>query len=314
MQSDFNIENLINTFDLPIKVIGNYSNIHIDNVKPILEADEHSICWINPKKVEKHKYINETKSKFIICDEKTASEHLDDLGKCFLVVEDPKLVYLRIIEKYFVPKFEYCVHPKSDIHKDAKISENVFIGAFTYIGNSEIGEGTKIFGNCYIYDNVKIGKNVTIHAGTVIGSDGFGYQRNADGNLEKFPHVGGVIIEDNVEIGANTCIDKGTLGNTIIKQGAKIDNQVHIAHNVVVGKDSLVIANSMIGGSTIIGDRAWVAPSVAVMNGIEIGEDSTIGLGAVVVKTVPPKEVYIGNPAKPIKEYSALQMKLRKLK
>ena len=94
-----------------------------------------------------------------------------------------------------------------------------------------------------------VGKNVIIHSNTVIGADGFGYQRNKDGSFEKFPHIGGVIIEDHVEIGANTCIDRGALGNTIIRNGAKIDNLVHIAHNVVIGQNTAVIANAMIGGS-----------------------------------------------------------------
>ncbi|MFH0734090.1 MAG: UDP-3-O-(3-hydroxymyristoyl)glucosamine N-acyltransferase [bacterium] len=305
--------NILESFTFPYKILGNINNLEINNIKPILEADEFSFCWINPKRREKNEYAANTKSRFIVCDDtvKITEEML--INKCFLIVQNPKLIFLRIVEKYFINETKHTIHPKSEIDKDAKIGNNVLIGAFTYIGKCEIGEGTKIYGNCYLYDNVKVGKNVTIHAGTVIGADGFGYQRNENGQMEKFPHIGGVIIEDNVDIGANTCIDKGALGNTLIKEGAKIDNLVHIAHNVVVGKDAVVIANSMIGGSTIIGDRAWVAPSVSLMNSIEIGENTTIGLGGVVIKSIPANEVWVGFPAKPIKEYLSIQNKLKKL-
>jgi UDP-3-O-[3-hydroxymyristoyl] glucosamine N-acyltransferase len=107
-----------------------------------------------------------------------------------------------------------------------------------------------------------------------------------------------VIIEDCVDIGANTCIDRGTLGNTVIRRGAKIDNLVHIAHNVVVGENTMVIANAMIGGSTEIGADSWVAPSATLRDAIQIGAASTVGLGAVVTKSVPDGEVWAGNPAK----------------
>jgi UDP-3-O-[3-hydroxymyristoyl] glucosamine N-acyltransferase len=145
------------------------------------------------------------------------------------------------------------------------------------------------------------------------GPVGFGYSRNEKGELEKFPHLGGVVIEDDVDIGSNTSIDRGTLGNTLIRQGAKIDNLVHIAHNVVVGKHAAVIAHAMIGGSTVIGDYGWVAPSAALMNGIAIGTYATVGLGAVVTKDIPADETWAGIPARPLKEFSAIQRALKGL-
>ncbi|MFA6455573.1 MAG: UDP-3-O-(3-hydroxymyristoyl)glucosamine N-acyltransferase, partial [Bacteroidota bacterium] len=169
-------------------------------------------------------------------------------------------------------------------------------------------------GQCYIYDNVRIGKNVIIQAGAVIGGDGYGYSRNDKGEFEKFPHVGAVLIEDDVEIGANTCVDRGTLGNTIIREGAKIDNLVHIAHNVTVGKHAAVIAQSMIGGSTVIGDYGWIAPSASLMNGIKIGSKVTVGLGAVVTKNIPDGETWAGVPAQPLRDFVSIQKKLKELK
>ena len=170
-----------------------------------------------------------------------------------------------------------------------------------------------IHGNIFIYDQVSIGSDVTIHSGTVVGADGFGYEKDENGEVFKFPHIGGVIIENDVEIGANTCIDKGSLGNTLIKRGAKIDNLVHIAHNVEIGENTFVIANAMVGGSTKIGDNAWIAPSVSLMNGISIGKDVTIGMSSLVTKAIPDGETYAGSPAKPLKEFLETQRKIKNL-
>jgi UDP-3-O-[3-hydroxymyristoyl] glucosamine N-acyltransferase len=131
--------------------------------------------------------------------------------------------------------------------------------------------------------------------------------------VTSFPHVGGVEIEDDVEIGANTCIDRGSLGNTIVRRGAKIDNLVHIAHNVVVGRNAFVIANAMIGGSTILGDGSWTSPSATLRDGIRIGDGATVGLGAVVTKSIPDGAVWMGTPARPISEFVAMQKKLKDL-
>jgi len=119
--------------------------------------------------------------------------------------------------------------------------------------------------------------------------------------LERFPHIGGVQIEDDVEIGANTCIDRGTLGNTRIRKGAKIDNLVHIAHNVDVGENTAIIANAMIAGSTKIGANTWIAPSACLRDAINIGKDATVGLAALVTKDIPDGELWAGFPARKIR-------------
>ena len=154
--------------------------------------------------------------------------------------------------------------------------------------------------------------NVTIEHGAVIGSDGYGYSRAKDGKIEPFPHIGGVHIEDDVYIGANTCIDRGSLGDTVIGKGSKIDNLVHIAHNVIIGENVMVIANSMIAGSVNVRNNSWIAPSASILNQKSIGEGSTVGIGAVVLKDVEAKTVVSGVPARPLKQHMKIQRSLEK--
>jgi UDP-3-O-[3-hydroxymyristoyl] glucosamine N-acyltransferase len=281
------------------------------NVRPIHEADSDSLVWINPKREDKKKLADATKAEIIVCDSSINHEASD--RRCYIIVSDPKLIFLRIVEALFKPAVQPGIHPTAFIHPEAEVHPDAYIGPFTYVGISKIGSGTIIYGHCHIYDNVVIGSQVIIHAGVIIGSDGFGFARNEAGEMEKFPHVGNVIIEDRVEIGANCCIDRGTLGTTLLKKGAKLDNFVHIAHNVVVGQDAALTAHAMVAGSTVIGDQAWISPCSALRDGIRIGDKSFVGIGAVVTKSVPDKETWTGNPARPLKEFAEMLAKIKRL-
>lgn len=293
-----------------VKIKGLSKNTFFDNVTTIQEANPRSIVWIDSRKKDKQELIKCTKAKFIICDVNLDIKNLIN-KKCFIITKNPKLAFIKIATKLFSEPLKYGIHQTAFVSENAKIHKNVYIGPFCYIGKCEIHNGSVIYGSSFIYDNVLIGENVIIHAGSVIGSDGYGYSRNESGEFEKFPHFGGVIIEKNVEIGANTCIDRGTLGNTVIKEGAKIDNLVHIAHNVTIGKHSAVIANSMIGGSTIIGDYSWIAPSSSLINKININNNVTVGMGSVVTKDIPEGETWAGSPARPLKELLEILKKFK---
>lgn len=220
--------------------------------------------------------------------------------KAVVLVDNPREAIVAVLNRCFpIEKPSPAIHKSAIVDKAAKIDKTAYVGAGCVLGRCEIGAKSIIHPNVVINDGVRIGKNVVICPGTVIGFDGFGYGKGPDGELANFPHYGGVVIEDDVEIGSNTSIDRGTLGDTIIRNGAKIDNLCHIAHNVVIGENSMVIAHAMVGGSTEIGDDSWVAPGAILRDGISIGNKSLVGLGAVVTRSVPDGEIVVGNPAKP---------------
>ena len=294
-------------------IVTNLKEVFIEKAMSLNEADEKSITWIKGSPENYNEIIKNTKAKVIVCNDKLTINEGFKNEKMFILTTDPKNAFINIINALFVEKIAPSIHPTAIIDKDAVIGKNVHIGPNVIIQKCKIGDNCVLLGNNFIFSNTQIGDDVIVNPGTVIGSDGYGYSRNADNTLEKFPHFGGVIIGDNVEIGANACIDRGTLGNTIIKDGVKIDNLVHVAHNVVINKNCLIIANTMIGGSTVIGENSWIAPSVSLMNGLKIDNNVTVGLGAVVTKNIPEGQTWVGSPAKQIEEFIKQQKKLKDL-
>jgi len=307
----YSLNDFIDLLPQDSKISGN-KEAGFDNVCPVLEANETSLIWIKAKS-HSEDLLSISPASIIICPDTFHLQSGDYPEKLIIQHNNPKLIFIRIATKLFASSVKPGIHPAAIIDQKASFGKNVYIGPNTVIEECIVGDDVVIHGNCYLFKGVIIGDRVVINPGTVIGADGFGYSRNEEGQIEKFPHFGGVIIENDVEIGSNTSIDKGTLGNTIIGEGVKIDNLVHIAHNVKIGKHSLIIANSMIGGSTEIGEYSWVAPSASLMNGITIGKWSTVGLGAVVVKNCPENETWTGSPARPLKEIIELNKKLKSL-
>lgn len=232
-----------------------------------------------------------------------------------LVAHNPRLSFVRAAEIFFPrPKPAAGIHPTAVIAPDATIDPTAHVGPFCYIGaESSVGAETVLAPNVIVYDRVRIGARCRINSGTVIGADGFGYERNAKGVLEKFPHLGGVTIADDVEIGTNTSIDRGSLGDTVIEARARIDNLVHVAHNVHIGEDAAVIALSMLGGSVHIGAGAWIAPGAVLMNQMKVGDDAVVGLGAVVVKNVAVGQTVMGAPAQDSAEFKATRAAIARL-
>jgi UDP-3-O-[3-hydroxymyristoyl] glucosamine N-acyltransferase len=310
----YTLDNILPLIVGKFEIEGDQEGKYFANVKPVTEADEESLVFVDHARKDKQQLADRTKARIMICDNSIERSPEALQSKCFILADNPKFVFARIVNRLFTTRMPYGIHPTAYIHPEAKVHPNTYIGPFAYIGKSIVGEDSVIYGQCFIYDGVTIGRNVTINAGCSIGADGYGYLRNENEEWENFPHIGGIIIEDSVDIGSNTCIDRGALGNTIIKEGAKVDNLVHVAHNVVIGRHAAVIANTMIGGSTKIGDYAWVAPSATLRDVIDIGRRSTVGLAAVVTKSIPDNEIWAGSPARPVEEFKALQQKLKNLK
>jgi UDP-3-O-[3-hydroxymyristoyl] glucosamine N-acyltransferase len=216
--------------------------------------------------------------------------------------EHPKFAFTSLVNHFF-PAAVVTAWPGVDepaIDGSARIGSRVLLSHGVVIGSGvEIGDDVRIGPNTCVA-NTTIANEVTIGANCTIGLPGFGYDKSPTGEYLRFPHLGRIRIGNGVDIGSNTCIDRGSLGDTLIGDGAKIDNLVHIAHNVVLGKRVVVIANSMIGGSTTVDDDVWIAPSASLMNQVKIGSAAVLGLGSVVLKDVPADAVMVGNPARPL--------------
>ena len=239
--------------------------------------------------------------------------------KPLIRVKNPKFSFLKIYNTFHERESKGAfVHPTSVISTSAHLGNNVWIGPGVVVEdgvnigdhviiesnsvvkkNSSIGAFCRLYPNVTLYENTKLGKNVMLHAGAVIGSDGFGYVKE-DGKIYKFPQLGSVIIEDDVEIGANTTVDRGSLSDTVIKKGTKIDNLCQIAHNVKIGKNVLIAAQCGISGSTVIGDDVTMGGQAGVVDNITIGDNVTIGAKSAVIGDLEKNSVVWGLPARPI--------------
>jgi len=304
MQIDISLDRIIEFLsDELINVYGDPESVIVKHLSEPERVDEFTLDWINPIKQEKQKIAEASKAKAIIADKEVVySELLRNQGKVLLVVNNPKLAIAKAGNEFFVEKVTPGIHPTAVIHPDAQIGRNVCIGANTTIGKCIIGDDVSIYSNVTFYDNVTVENKVIIHAGSVIGTDGLGCQRDVDGVLVKFPHLGGVIVNENVEIGANCEIAKGALSNTIIGKGSKINAGCYIAHNVVIGQNVWLSPHVIITGSVKIEDNATIFSASVIREQRMIGKSATIGMGSVVTKDVPAGETWVGNPARKLEK------------
>jgi len=256
------------------------------------------VMWLSDVLLEKNRLKVSTAIGLLVLTEKSY-DALVEKPQNALLVEYPRETFQQILSVFFEEKWTALVEKTATIHAEVTIPASCYIGHFVVIE-----EGVVVGENCFIghhtvlHANTVIGRDVRIGTHNTIGGAGFGYAKDPDGAYSQFTHLGNVVLEDNVTIHNNTCIDRAVIGSTRIGVGAKIDNLVHIAHGVTIGKNTLVIANSMIAGSTKIGDDCWVAPSVSILNKLSVGDGSTVGMGAVVLKDVSTHSVVFGNPAK----------------
>ena len=302
------------------EIIGERS-INISGVSSLKEANEGYISFLGNKKYTSQ--VKETSASAVFVD--SDFNQADASGKTLIVCENPNMAFAKTVGLFAPPPVEYppgihesavvansakiaegvYVGPCAVIEADAVIGENTVIGAGCFIGQeSTIGAGTLLYPNVTIRERCKIGNKVIIHPGTCIGSDGFGFEAGPTG-IVKIPQVGIVQVDDDVEIGANCTIDRARFGKTWLKMGVKLDNQVHVAHNVEVGEFSMLIGQSGIAGSTKIGQGVIVAAKAGINGHITLGDGCRIGGTSGVVRDVPPGATVIGTPAEPQREFMA---------
>jgi UDP-3-O-[3-hydroxymyristoyl] glucosamine N-acyltransferase len=279
-------------------VEGAAGNEEISSVASITEAGPETVSFIANPSYEK--YLPTTKAAAVIVGislEVQKTTNIPALIRC----KDPYAAFANALAIFNKRKnmFREHIHPSAVVSPSAQISPSAFIGANVFIGDDvTVGDGTVIHPGAIIYDSSSIGKNVVIGAGTVVGFDGFGYAPAANGSFSKIPQIGNVIIEDDVEIGSLCTIDRATISSTIIRRGVKIDNLVHIAHNVEIGEDTAIAAQTGISGSAKIGKRNQIAGQVGMVGHITTADDTIIIAQSGVSKSITKPGTYFGAPAK----------------
>ena len=321
--------------DIAIFVEGDISgnpNLEITGVSEIQNGESGTITFLGNQAYKK--YMDNTKASAVIVSNEN---HLS--GKDGVVVKNPQFAIAKVLSMFYPNEYEpKGIHPKASVDSSSNIGNNVtieagavieadvtiddytFIGANVFIGkNTKIGSECNIYQNVVIYQDIFIGNKVIIHGSVVIGCDGYGVVKDEDKHL-KIPQTGTVLIGDDVEIGANSVIDRATIGETIISNMTKVDNLVHIGHNVQIGSGCLIAAQVGIAGSAIIGDYCSIGGQAGVVPHVEIGPGSIIAAKSGVTKSLIGGEMYGGYPARPIKEqhkrdaiYSEISIMRKKL-
>lgn len=272
--------------------LGN-KNLVLNGFSSITKFKKNTISWARNSTTINHNLFEEN----LIILEK--NHNLKNIISNFIEVENAREVFFLLMKKYTKKKKLIGIDSNSFVSKKAKIGKNVYIGAYTFISdNVEIGDDTTILNGVVILDNVKIGSNCFIKNNTVIGEDGFGVAKDENGDLFDFPHLGGVLIGDNVRIGSLNTIAAGTLDPTIIDNFVKIDDQVHIAHNVNVGESVRITASVVIGGSVIIEENVWIGLGSVLTDGIKILSGAFIGAGVNVLTNIGKNVNIIGTPGR----------------
>jgi len=293
-------------------VVGD-KEVDINSLSKIEEGVKGSLTFLANPKYTEYIYITKASAAIVSDDFKPTKEIKTTLIK----VKDPYSSFTTLLELFNTNNTnESGISKLSEINKSSKVSSSSFIGSFTIIGknsivedkcfiheqvfigdNVKIGSGTKIYPGVKILNDTVIGKNCIIHSLCCIGSDGFGFAPNDDGSYKKIPQTGNVIIEDNVEIGSNSTIDRATIGSTIIKKGVKLDNQIQIAHNVEIGENTAIAAQSGIAGSTKIGKNCMIGGQVGIIGHIKIGDNVKIQAQAGVTSDIESNSRITGTPA-----------------
>lgn len=304
--------------------------VTVNQLAKIEEAIAGSLSFLANPRYEQFLYTTQA-SVVIVGNDLVLTE---PVNTTLIRVENPYIAISVLLEKYNQSKLaKPGIEQPCFIHPTAKIGQDVYIGAFSYIGpNVEIGDNCRIYPNSYMADDVQLGNNVTVfagvkiyfdckignnvilHSGVIVGGDGFGFAPQADGSYQKVSQIGNVIIEDEVEIGANTTIDRATMGSTIIRKGVKLDNLIQIAHNVEIGCNTVVAAQTGISGSTKIGENVILGGQVGVVGHINIAKGSQVQAQSGISRSINEEnKKWAGAPATHYQNHMRSQVVLARL-
>lgn len=307
------------------------SSAEVDTLAKIEEGKPGALSFLANPKYEEHIY-NTGSSICIVNNTFKPSQSLPE-SLTLIKVEDAYACFAKLLEMYdTMNKQEPRIESPSFVDETSTVGEGLYLGAFSYIGanstvgdhveihpnvnigpNVQIGDGTVIYAGATIYRDCVIGKNCIVHSGAVIGADGFGFAPDEKGEFQKIPQIGNVILEDNVDVGANSTIDRATMGSTIIRKGAKIDNLVQIGHNVEVGKNTAMAAQVGIAGSCKVGDNVLIGGQVGLAGHLKVGDRVRIAAQSGVGGDIKDDTTMMGSPAFDSKDYKKSYLGFRRL-
>jgi UDP-3-O-[3-hydroxymyristoyl] glucosamine N-acyltransferase len=311
------------------RVVGD-SNFKIIMLSKIEEGSKGSLSFLANEKYEDFLYT--TKASAVIVNSNLDIDKTK-VSTNLIIVEDAYQSFAFMLDEFSKSRNKIeGIHKTASIEESASLGEKCFIGANVHISdNVNIGDNVKIYPNSYIgentiigndtilysgvkiYDHCSIGEKCFIQSGAIIGGDGFGFAPNADNEYTKVSQIGNVIIENNVEIGANTTIDRATMGSTIIRQGVKLDNLIQIAHNVEIGKNTVIAAQSGVAGSTKIGENCMIGGQVGIVGHLKIGDNVKIAAQSGIQSDIKDNEIVQGSPAFSISDYKRAYVYFRQL-
>lgn len=298
-------------------------DVKVSELSKIEDGKKGALSFLSNPKYENFLYTTEA-SVVIVAEDFTPTQ---PISSTLIKVKDPYSAFSVLLEKYNeainTVNVKVGIEQPSFIHPTAKIGKDVYIAAFSYIAeHTQIGDNCKINAHTYVgahtqlgnnctlfsgvklYHNTVLGNNVVIHANTVLGSDGFGFAPQSDGTYNKIPQIGNVIIEDDVEIGANTVIDRATMGSTIIKKGVKLDNLIQIAHNVEIGENVVIAAQTGVSGSTKVGAQSVIGGQVGVAGHISLAKGTQVGAQSGLNSNITQEnQKWHGSPVQPLRDW-----------
>jgi len=270
-------------------------NIKIERVSSLTNVTSNSLVFAKKPQHPELKNIAKRKDVFAVLPSGCLSEEFE-CPRIFS--ENPRLSFARAVKRFFLEEPFPLISHLAFVSPDAIIGEGVSIGPYSIIEDHVIiGDNTEIRNNVLIRKGTRIGENCIIRAFTVIGEEGFGFERDENQRPIRIPHIGNAILRDDIEIGNFCTVCRGTIDDTVIMDGVKIDDHCHVAHNVQVGENTIITAGSVLSGSSSLGNAVWLGPNSTVLNGISVLNNATVGIGAVVIRKVNEGDHVLGNPA-----------------